>query len=56
MAAAAVSEPAVYRPEMSVRDHPVSRSIGPTNTDTTYVCPGLETKTASIATLRMTHP
>jgi hypothetical protein len=32
---AAVSEPKVYSPEISVRDQPVSRSIGPTNTETT---------------------
>jgi hypothetical protein len=30
--------------------------MGPTKTETTYVWPGLEAKTASIATARMIHP
>jgi hypothetical protein len=51
-----VREPAVYRPETSVLDHPVSWITGSTKTDTTYVCPGADVKITSQEMPAMIQP
>jgi hypothetical protein len=56
MELAAVSEPAVYNPEIVVRDHPNSSIRGSTNWDTENVCPGPDTNIASAADGRITQP
>jgi hypothetical protein len=56
IAAAAVSDPAVYTPDTDVRDHPNSSMIGSTNTEIAKVWPGPDTNSAKAAVGKITHP